>query len=82
MPGEAARVGVGALVAQDIYEHAIAPFGMQPVDRCRLEAVAIAQECPMLEWGTVVEVRPIAADCPTLQRARQVVAQELAPATA
>lgn len=44
------------------------------------EAVAIARQCPMLEHGTAVEVRPIAADCPTLQRARQVVSEELEPA--
>lgn len=31
-------------------------------------AVAIAQECPMLNFGTVVEVRAIAGNCPTLQR--------------
>jgi hypothetical protein len=43
------------------------------------DAVAIAQQCPMLEHGTVVEVRPIAADCPTLQRARKLIAEELAP---
>ena len=33
MAGEAARVGEGALVAQDVDEHAIAPFGVQPLDR-------------------------------------------------
>ena len=33
MPGEAARVGEGALVAQDVDEHAIAAFGVQPIDR-------------------------------------------------
>lgn len=44
------------------------------------EAVAIAQQCPLLEFGTVVEVRPIAADCPTLQGARKAVAENLAPA--
>jgi hypothetical protein len=46
------------------------------------EAVAIAQQCPMLEFGTAIEVRPIAADCPTLHRARQLVEQELVPAGA
>ena len=40
------------------------------------EAVAVAQECPMLEHGTSVEVRPIAADCPTLERARQSIQQQ------
>ena len=28
------------------------------------EAVAIAQKCPTLEHGCVVEVRPVAPDCP------------------
>jgi hypothetical protein len=28
------------------------------------EAVAIAQNCPGLEYGAVVEVRPVAAACP------------------
>ena len=28
------------------------------------EAVAIAQECPGLPYGAVVEVRPVAAECP------------------
>lgn len=36
------------------------------------EAVAIAQQCPMLEYGTVVEVRPIAAICPTFENARHL----------
>lgn len=44
------------------------------------EAVAIAQGCPMLEYGTVVEVRPIAANCPTLQRVNRALARELEPA--
>jgi hypothetical protein len=43
------------------------------------DAVAIAQQCPMLECGTAVEVRPIAANCPSLQRARQKLGEELAP---
>ena len=33
MMGEAARIGERALVAQDVDEHAIAAFGMKPVDR-------------------------------------------------
>ena len=45
------------------------------------EAVAIAKQCPMLEHGTSVEVRPIAADCPTLQRVQQRIAEELVPAS-
>ena len=42
-------------------------------------AVAIAQQCPMLEHGSSVEVRPIAEDCPTLQRVQKKIAEELAP---
>ena len=34
------------------------------------EAVAIAQECPGLPYGAVVEVRPVAAECPVLENAR------------
>jgi hypothetical protein len=30
------------------------------------DAVAIAQQCPTLEFGAVIEVRPIAAECPHL----------------
>jgi hypothetical protein len=33
------------------------------------EAVAIAKECPTLEYGSTVEVRPVAEQCPTIQRA-------------
>lgn len=43
------------------------------------EAVALAQECPILEQGGAVEVRPIAAVCPTLQRVHQAVDAELEP---
>jgi hypothetical protein len=41
------------------------------------DAVAIAQQCPMLEFGVVMEVRPIAADCPSLHRARKALGEEL-----
>jgi hypothetical protein len=34
------------------------------------EAVAIAQECPGLAYGTVVEVRPLAEECPAGVEAR------------
>jgi hypothetical protein len=46
------------------------------------EAVAIAQQCPTLEYGSVVEVRPIAAECGTMHRVRNEAAPELAPAGA
>jgi len=37
------------------------------------EAVAIAKECPGLEYGSIVEVRPVAAECPL---AREAVSEE------
>lgn len=40
------------------------------------DAVAIAQACPTLEHGAIVEVRPIAADCPTMHRAQQCIGEE------
>jgi hypothetical protein len=46
------------------------------------EAVEIAQQCPMLEFGVDVEVRHIAADCPTLHRIRQQAMEEPAAAIA
>src|SRR5258708_39683557 len=35
------------------------------------EAVAIAKDCPALEYGGKVEVRPIAADCPLAENLRE-----------
>jgi hypothetical protein len=35
------------------------------------EAVAVAREHPCLEHGATVEVRPIATECPTFERARE-----------
>jgi hypothetical protein len=40
------------------------------------EAVAIAQSCPSLEFGSQVEVRPIAEECPMMERARQLAEEE------
>ena len=42
------------------------------------EAVAIAQQCPVLEYGSTVEVRPIAEECPTLQRVKEQLAHAAA----
>src|SRR5579859_3910122 len=42
-------------------------------------AVAIAKQCPGLQHGAVVEVRPVAAECPLSQ---ELAAQELAHAGA
>jgi len=41
------------------------------------EAVRIAKQCPLLEYGVTVEVRPVAEQCPRLQR----ISRELASAT-
>ncbi len=42
------------------------------------EAVAIARECPVLEFGSTVEVRPIAEECPTLHRVKEQLAEAAA----
>lgn len=43
------------------------------------EAVAIAQQCPGLPYGITVEVRPVACECPSATRLREM---ELAEAAA
>lgn len=45
-------------------------------------AVAVARQCPMLDLGVEVEVRPIAAICPMLQRAERFVGEAFEPAGA
>ena len=40
------------------------------------EAVAIAQECPGLAYGSVVEVRPVADMCPVLQEGQSSAASK------
>ena len=35
------------------------------------EAVAIAQQCPGLDYGIRVEVRPVAAECPIAEELRE-----------
>src|SRR6266853_6737823 len=42
------------------------------------EAVEIAKQCPVLEYGSTVEVRPIAEECPTFQRVKQQLAEAAA----
>ena len=42
------------------------------------EAIAIAQQCPVLEFGSTVEVRPIAEECPTFQRVKEQLAHAAA----
>jgi len=46
------------------------------------EAIAIAKECPGLEYGAIVEVRPIAEMCPMAEIAQSVAEGRLAHANA
>jgi hypothetical protein len=46
------------------------------------EAVEIARQCPGLEYGAVVEVRPVADECSVKQRAQEYSKREFAGATA
>jgi len=48
------------------------------------EAIAIAQQCPGLEYGCVVEVRPVADMCTVRARAMEISAgkEQFAGATA
>ncbi len=39
------------------------------------EAVAIAQDCPMLAYGLIVEVRPVAPECVIEKLAKKQLAQ-------
>ncbi len=44
------------------------------------EAVTIAKSCPTLEFGTIVEVRPVAEMCPLMESMQQNAGKELAAA--
>jgi hypothetical protein len=46
------------------------------------EAIEIAKQCPGLEFGSVVEVRPVADICSVKQRAEEYSERELAGARA
>jgi hypothetical protein len=46
------------------------------------EAIEIAKQCPGLEYGSVVEVRPVADACSIKQRAEDYSKRELAGARA
>ena len=46
------------------------------------EAVAIARKCPTIQYGSSVEVRPIAQECPHMKRAGLSLSGELASAGA
>jgi len=39
------------------------------------EALEIAKECPTLKYGMTVEVRPVATQCPALQKVNTQLAQ-------
>jgi len=36
-------------------------------------AISVAKSCPSLEYGTQIEVRPVAEECPMAARARQIL---------
>ena len=40
------------------------------------EAIAVAKSSPSLEYGTQIEVRPVAEECPMAARARQIMPEE------
>jgi hypothetical protein len=42
------------------------------------EALAIAKTAPMLDYGVIVELRPLATECPVMEKLRQAEAKELA----
>lgn len=46
------------------------------------EAIAIARTIPSLAYGTSIEVRPLAEECPVDAYARELAQQELATANA
>src|SRR6266852_554467 len=62
-------------------KEAIGGYFLLQVDSLN-EAVAIAKECPALEHGAIVEVRPIAEICPTMAECGQHAPAEKELATA
>jgi hypothetical protein len=42
------------------------------------EAIKLTQTCPTLDYGAVLELRPVAAICPTMQRANELLANAAA----
>src|SRR5436309_11748925 len=58
-------------------KEAIGGYFLLQVDSLE-EAVAIAQQCPILEYGSTVEVRPVAEECPTFQRVKEQLAHAAA----
>ena len=62
-------------------KEAIAGYFLLNVDNFD-DAVAIARQCPTLDCGITVEVRPVAEKCPHLKEIEQDSARELLAATA
>ena len=61
-----------------LYDHPLLDFSAQEIN----EAIEIAKRCPGLEYGAVVEVRPVADICSVKQRAEEYSPGQLAEATA
>ena len=55
-------------------KEAIAGYLLLQVDDLS-EALEIAKECPTLEYGLTIEVRPVAEQSPALQRANEQLAK-------
>jgi hypothetical protein len=56
-------------------KEAIGGYFLLAVDT-EAEAVAIAKECPALDYGSIVEVRPIAEVCPHAAECNEAAASE------
>ena len=67
----------GKLVADGPFaesKEAIAGYFLLQVDTID-EAIAVAQANPLLEQGMTIEVRPVLAQCPAMQRVSEMLAQ-------
>jgi hypothetical protein len=70
MAGEAAGIGVAALVPEDIDEDAIAALGVQPLDRLRKETLLVHEplprvsHCPIAEFGPLRPVAKVTSGAP------------------
>jgi hypothetical protein len=76
-------VGKGRTVSDGPFvesKEAIAGYFLLNVDNFD-DAVAIARQCPTLDQGVTVEVRPVAEECPHSRLLEQNAAQELLAAT-
>ncbi len=73
--GKAGRTVVDGPFAES--KEAIGGYFLLQVDSLD-QAVAIAQECPGLPYGAVVEVRPVASECALMERTREQMARAAA----